>query len=87
MDFRKAFDSISHVALWEALREQDVSAGYLLLLQALYDGQTGKVRTDVFSKTFNISRGAKQGDPLSSLLFNALLESTMRKLKHQWNQK
>jgi len=42
------------------------------------------VQTDANSKVFEISRGTKQGDPLSSLLFNALLEHIFRPLKQKW---
>ena len=54
------------------------------LLAHLYAGQTANVRTDVESIMFEIHRGTKQGDPLSSLLFNCLLESIMRKCKPTW---
>ena len=59
----------------------------MILLRKLYNDQTGRVRTDILSKEFNIGRGTKQGDPLSSLMFNSLLEHVMRPLKTQWEQK
>eukprot|EP00973_Karenia_brevis_P065385 9084690-Karenia_brevis.AAC.1 len=83
LDFKKAFDTVEHKSLWEALNAQGVSNGYVNLLAQLYAGQTGQVRTDTLSKAFNIQRGTKQGDPLSSLLFNSLLEHVMRPLKHK----
>ena len=39
------------------------------------------------SRHFHIQRGVKQGDPLSSLLFNALLEDVFRVLKRRWTQR
>ena len=74
IDFQKAFDTVEHASLWHALADQNVPAGYIRLLQKLHEGQKTQVRTDVESKSFDIGRGTKQGDPLSSLLFNALLE-------------
>lgn len=45
--FRKAFDSVSHDALWQALREQGVSEPYVALLRRLYSQQTADcVRDD-----------------------------------------
>ena len=87
LDFKKAFDTVEHHHLWEALKQQGVQPGYVSLLQDLYKDQNGRVKTDVISKTFHIERGTKQGDPLSSLLFNALLEHIMRPLKSQWEQR
>eukprot|EP00973_Karenia_brevis_P000224 30168-Karenia_brevis.AAC.1 len=57
LDFRKAFDSISHESLWRSLSEQGVNAAYSNLLTKLYTGQTGAVRTDVMSRYFSIERG------------------------------
>ena len=84
IDFVKAFDSVELGSLWSALREQDVPVAYVQLLERLYSGQTGVVVTDKRSKTFDIRRGTKQGDPLSTLLFNCLLESVFAKLKPKW---
>ena len=49
--------------------------------------ETAKVRTDRMSRVFDISRGTKQGDPLSSLLFNALLEKVLTKVKSAFAEK
>ena len=87
VDFRKAFDTIEHSGLWEALANQGVPHAYIELLKRLYCDQTGQIRTDKMSKQFDISRGTKQGDPLSSLLFNAILEHIFRETKQKWQQK
>ena len=87
VDFKKAFDSVTHRALWQALKDQGVSQGYINLLDKLYHKQTGMVKTEKMSKLFNIERGVKQGDPLSSLLFNSVSEHVMRPLKERWESK
>ena len=84
IDFKKAFDSIDHDKLWDALAEQQVPTPYIRLIHTLYTHQTATVKTDRHSRTFNIQRGVKQGDPLSSLLFNALLEHIFKRLKLHW---
>ena len=84
VDFKKAFDSVSHDELFAAMLEMGVEAAYVNVLKRLYAGQTANVVTDKISKDFEIKRGTKQGDPISPILFNAVLEAVMRKLKQQW---
>ena len=78
LDFKKAFDTVEHDAMSKALTLQGVPKAYVTLLCEMYCEQTAQVRTDQLSKTFRIQRGTKQGDPLSSLLFNAVLEDIFR---------
>ena len=87
VDFRKAFDSVTHKSLWRSLSKQGVPDGYISLLDKLYTDQVGLVKTDRFSKLFSIEKGVKQGDPLSSLLFNCASEQLMRTLKSKWSGK
>ena len=75
VDFQKAFHTINHNKLWTTLAKQGIPDGYIHQLQALYQDQTAIVRTDAQSKGFSIERGVKQGDPLSSLLFNSCLRT------------
>jgi hypothetical protein len=53
----------------------------------MYNDQTATVRTDASSRSFSIQRGVKRGDPLSSFLFNALLEHIFRQIKPGWQRK
>ena len=78
LDLKKAFDRILHAPLLDALAQQGLEPGYVSLIAALYNGQTAKVNG---SRAFSIQRGVRQGDVLSSLLFNAGVESAMRKWK------
>ena len=87
IDFKKTFDSTSHESIWKALEKQGVHRQYTKLLQSMYKGQNAKVQTDVTSRLFNISRGTKQGDPISPLLFNAVVEALMRDVKEKWAKK
>jgi len=87
IDFKKAFDSINQNYLWQALVEQKVPNAYVYVLRRLYEDQSAQVKTDVLSRKFGIHRGTKQGDPLSSLLFNALLEKVMSKVKEVFVEK
>ena len=87
IDFMKAFDSIEHSSIWTALAKQGVAIGYIKVLQNLYRDQCGRVNTDRPSRQFPITRGTKQGDPLSTLLFNAVLEDIFRDVQQKWMDK
>ena len=81
LDFRKAFDTVEHECLWKSPKSQGLPDGYIRVLANLYAGRSGQVRTDRISRPFDIMRGTKQGDPLSCILFNAILEDIMREVK------
>ena len=87
VDFMKAFDSIEHDAIWTALGRQGVEPGYIRVLENLYRNQLGQVVTNLPSKKFSISRGTKQGDPLSTLIFNAVVEDIFRDVRQKWEDK
>jgi hypothetical protein len=64
-----------------------VDRQYVRLLAALYENRCGHVCGAALSKAFKIERGTKQGDPLSSILFNAALEKVMGQLQTSWQAK
>ena len=80
LDLKKAFDRIQHSYLIEALREQGLSDAEVALILDIYSEQTGTIDGN---HIFEIHRGVKQGDTLSSILFNAALEHIFRK----WEQR
>ena len=87
VDFTKAFDTVSHDSVSEALAQQGVPWKYIRTLAALYEQQTGRVVADKTSKPFDIRRGTKQGDPISPQLFNAVLENALKEVQITWRQK
>ena len=87
IDFTKAFDSIKHSAIWKSLRYYGVKPAYVRLLQRLYSRQEGTVLTDKESDAFPIKRGTKQGDPLSSLWFNTVLQYSLKDNLDRWQEK
>lgn len=84
VDFQKAFESVEHAAIWRALLDQRVEPAYVTLFQRLYDGQTATVQTDRRSAPFRIEKRTKQGNPISPILYHAVVEHFMKKLKEQW---
>eukprot|EP00959_Pyramimonas_sp_CCMP1952_P383620 8039344-Pyramimonas_sp.AAC.1 len=86
IDFEKAFDTVEHDTLWAALADQGVPSAYIDLLKRLYARQTATVIAGERSRPFDILRGVKQGDPISSFLFVVVMEAIFRKLKARWNK-
>ena len=86
VDFEKAFDTVEHEPLWAALAELEVQTEYIDLLKVLYSRQNATVMAGKESRSLALERGVKQGDPLSSLLFLAVMEVCFRRLKKRWHR-
>ena len=84
--FENAFDTVEHGPLFKTLRELGVQDSYVSLLIKLYEDQVATVAAGTESRTFSLNRGVKQGDPISSLLFIAVMEAIFRKLKARWGK-
>ena len=54
------------------------------MLQRIYSGSMAYVFTDTASRSFFLHRGVKQGDPISAMLFIAVLESCISNVKQRW---
>ena len=87
IDFRKAFDSITHKSIWCAPKSCNIEHDYIRLLQKLCRDQKATVLTDEESDMCEIKKGTKQGDPLSSLLFNTVLQKALEKEIPRWQKK
>ena len=79
VDFRKAFDSISHEKMWMVMLEMGYPGHIFNLISNLYRKQKAKFRVaGTLSRGFRIKRGVRQGYVLSLYLFNILAEMVMR---------
>ena len=87
VDFTKAFDSITHKSIWNAPKCCGIKHDYISLLKKLYRDQKASVLTDEDSNMFEIKKGTKQGDPLSSLLFNTVLQKALEDDIPRWQKK
>ena len=75
---RKAFDTVAHQALLHALQHQGIANEYIALIASLYKSQSASVNG---SRVFSVGRGVKQGDVLSTLLFNCVLDVAFERFK------
>ena len=75
IDAEKAFDKIQHPFMIKTLQKAGIEATYLKILKAIYDKPTANIILNGEKlKAFLLKLGKRQGCPLSSLLFNIVLE-------------
>lgn len=80
IDYSKAFDSLLHNNIWEALMDQGIEHKYIRLIRNVYRHSTARIQLERKSDPFKIGKGVRQGDPLSPKLFSAVLEAIFRRL-------
>ena len=78
LDMSKAFDRVEHDTIFEALRYFDVDESLIVLIKLLYVNQSGTMDG---IHHFDILGGVRQGDVLSVLLFNVVLDFAFIKWK------
>ena len=80
VDFRAAYDSIDREKLWQIMHEYGFPNKLTRLIKATMDHVMCFVRVEgKLSNPFETRKGLKQGDGLSCLLFNIVLEAIVRR--------
>ncbi|PPR04574.1 hypothetical protein CVT24_012027 [Panaeolus cyanescens] len=75
LDQEKAYDKIRHDYLWLILEKFQFPESFIKTIKHLYaKAETLVMINGVPSKKFRVTRGVRQGDPLSCLLFNLAIE-------------
>lgn len=79
VDFRKAYDSIDRQSLFNILEENNLDPKTRRLIQETLTDTTSKVKFNgEISQPFPIKTGVRQGDGLSPLLFNIVLDKVIK---------
>ena len=82
IDVKKAFDSINHGAIYQALKSAGVPMLLVNYIKDLYStSKTRIVSGPTVSSPVAVNRGVKQGDPMSPFLFNLVLDTCLGKLE------
>ena len=89
LDAEKAFDRVHHADIFAALLRCCVGARMVSTLQHLYADLQAKVFlwAGAESRSFSIQRGVRQGDPLSTLLFNLVLNEILEETRVTWERR
>jgi len=75
VDFRKAFDSVSHDKLWLNMLDMGYPADLVNMLANLYKNQKARMKVaGTLSGWLKVKKGVRQGCVLSPYLFNVLLK-------------
>ena len=76
LDQEKAYDKIRHEFIWESLEKYQLPEHFIKTVRTLYTGaETVVIINGVISSPYRVTRGVRQGDPLSCLIFNLAIES------------
>lgn len=79
IDFKQAYDSIARNELYKAMEDLKVPHKLIRLIRMTMEQTKGSVRINGnVSDEFKIENGLRQGDPLSTALFNLALEKVIR---------
>ena len=82
LDQEKAYDKIIHNYLWAVLRKFEFPENFINTMASLYEGAVTKVMINgELSPPYPITRGVRQGDPLSCLLFDLAIEPLAQSIR------
>ena len=82
IDFEKAFDSIEWDYLWESLETFGFPSAYIKLIKVAYKNMEACViNGGSTTNFFKLTRGVRQGDPISAYLFIIALELIAIKIR------
>ncbi|RLJ22878.1 hypothetical protein DJ031_00040 [bacterium endosymbiont of Escarpia laminata] len=81
LDVSKAFDSVSHDSILLAATSAGIPRPLVGYIRSLYQRPTTRLRVNgELSQEISVNRGVRQGDPLSPVLFNAVIDLALRHL-------
>lgn len=78
MDYSKAFDSLEHHHLYQALVDAKVEKKYIRIIKEIYSKSTAKIKMEKCSRIIMIGRGIRQGCCCSTDFFITSLEKIYR---------
>lgn len=82
IDFKQAYDSVDRNKLLKALLKLGIPKKLVRLINMTLSNSKCKVKLgSMLSENFSVGSGLRQGDPLSPMLFNLVLETAIRAIR------
>ena len=82
LDQEKAYDKVLHPYLWKVLEHLAFPPEFIKTVKILYqNAPTSVIINGVISSPFIVSRGVRQGDPMSCILFDIGIEPLAAKIR------
>lgn len=78
LDLRKAFDSVTHKTIIDTITELGFPKHFINYIDALYTDSKTMLQYNSRNTLLRVNQGVLQGDPLSPLLFNAVMDRAIK---------
>jgi len=84
IDFKKAYDSVQRKSLYNIVDKDGIPKKLVGLIKMCMENTQYQVRVEnTMSEAFEVETGLKQDDTLSPMLFNLVLEKTIREMQKE----
>jgi hypothetical protein len=85
LDLKDAFGSVPHDAIILALKDLGAPEGFIQIVADIYANNTFQIKgpSGARSRPIPVHRGVRQGDPLSPLLFNIVINKVLQIIDRQ----
>lgn len=80
LDLKKAFDSVAHGTVIETIELLGCPFPFVKYMKDLYGQASTTIQYEGTDTPVKIRRGVLQGDPLSPMVFNAIMDRALRRL-------
>lgn len=80
LDLRKAFDSVAHKTIVETITALGCPKHFVDYINALYTDSRTTLQYGSLDTILKVNQGVLQGDPISPLLFNAVMDRAIRRI-------